>query len=60
MSNDNQWDYTPLKSYLSELATFEEKEWEFLHELLYIKQFDTREYFQQAGRQCKAIGFISA
>ncbi|WP_212004728.1 Crp/Fnr family transcriptional regulator [Chitinophaga sp. HK235] len=58
MNTDNLWDYTPLKSYLSELATFEEQEWEFLNELLYIKQFDTKEYFHRAGRQCKTIGFI--
>jgi len=55
MDTDNLSDYAPLKSYLSKLATFEEQEWELLNELLYIKQFDTKEYFHRAGRQCKTI-----
>ncbi|MBC9915033.1 Crp/Fnr family transcriptional regulator [Chitinophaga varians] len=58
MDTDNLSDYAPLKSYLSKLATFEERDWELLNELLYIKQFDTKEYFHRAGRQCKTIGFI--
>ena len=51
-------DYTPLRSYLSELVSFDEQEWQYLDEILYIKHFDKKEYFQRAGRQCKTIGFI--
>ncbi|WP_343745824.1 Crp/Fnr family transcriptional regulator [Chitinophaga sp.] len=58
MNTNNLWDYTPLKSYLSTLAPFEEEEWEWLNELLCIKQFDTKEYFNRAGSRCKTIGFI--
>ena len=58
MITENRFDHTPLKSYLSELASFDQQDWRYLDELLYIKNFDRKEYFQRAGRRCKAIGFI--
>lgn len=55
---DNLLDDTPLKAYLSELASFDPRDWQYLNEILYIKNFDRKEYFQKAGRQCRTIGFI--
>jgi len=51
-------DYKPLQSYLNKLAPLDEREWQSLHELLFIKCFDKKEIFQAAGKKCKTVGFV--
>lgn len=46
------------KAYLTNLAPLSEAEWTALSEMAYIKQYEKKELFQVAGRQCKTVGFI--
>lgn len=52
------FDFTPLRSYLSQLASFDESDWYCLEEIASIKQFHKKEYIQKAGRPCRMVGFI--
>ncbi|OQP57162.1 hypothetical protein A3860_11400 [Niastella vici] len=56
--SSHPFDFTPLQSYLSQLASFDETDWHCLEEIASIKQFDKKEYIQKAGRPCKTVGFI--
>src|SRR5882757_5862057 len=51
-------DNTPLQSYLNNLSSLDEREWQSLNEILYTKHFDKKEIFQPAGKKCKTVGFI--
>lgn len=51
-------DYKPLQLYLNNLAPLDEREWQSLNELLFIKYFDKKEQFQAAGKRCRTVGFV--
>ncbi|MFB6457143.1 Crp/Fnr family transcriptional regulator [Chitinophaga sp. Hz27] len=58
MATNTEWDYAPLHAYLGQLASFDEQEWQYLDDLLSIKHFNKKTYFQTASKQCKSVGFI--
>lgn len=51
-------DYRLLQSYLNKLAPLDEREWQSLNELLYVRHFDRKEVFVTAGKKCDVIGFV--
>ena len=55
---EHSTDYTSLRSYFNNIAPLSEQEWQSLNELLYLKQIEKKELFQQAGKKCKIVGFI--
>jgi CRP-like cAMP-binding protein len=55
---DHLTDHAPLQSYLSGLASFEERDWQYLNGISHIRHFKRKEYLQRAGRQCKFVGFL--
>lgn len=51
-------DYQPLYQLLTALTPLSEPEWQSLQDILYIKQFDKKAFFQTAGKPCKLVGFL--
>jgi len=57
---DKPVDYRLLQSYLNRLAPLDEREWQSLNELLYVRYFDKKEVFLTAGKKCNVVGFVLA